>query len=134
MTKEPPPPAFSGWTGSGRALGKPADSENMSWTLTATALATPRSGFCSYTSRKMMPAASIEIAIGMKTSSLNAVPQRMRSVSTANIRPSAVETAGATTTQTALFLTAVRMVSSVKISTKLSRPAKLSPDLSKKDR
>lgn len=63
-----------------------------------------------------MPAASIEIAIGMKTISLNAVPQRTRSVSTAKIRPSAVETVSATTTQIALFLTAVRMLSSVKIS------------------
>lgn len=64
----------------------------------------------------MMPDASIEIAIGMKTTSLNAVPQRTRSVSTAKIRPSAVATVGATTTQIALFLTAVRMVSSVNIS------------------
>ena len=38
-----------------------------------------------------MPAASIEIAIGMKTTSLNAVPQRTRSVSTAKISPSAVD-------------------------------------------
>lgn len=85
----------------------------MSCTPTHTALATPRSGAASYTSRKMMPAASMEIAIGMKTTSLNAVPQRMRSVSTAKISPSAVEIVGANTTQIALFLTAVRMVSSV---------------------
>ena len=117
VTNAPPPPALSGWTGNGRAPGKPDDSANVSCTPTHTALATPRSGSCSYTSRKMMPAASIEIAIGMKTSSLNAVPQRTRSVRTAKIRPSAVETVGATTTQIALFLTAVRMVSSVKIST-----------------
>ena len=51
-----------------------------------------------------MPAASIEIAIGMKTISLNAVPQRTRSVSTAKISPSAVATVGATTTQMTLFL------------------------------
>lgn len=55
----------------------------------------------------------MEIAIGMKTTSLNAVPQRIRSVSTAKISPRAVETVGASTTQIALFLTAVRMVSSV---------------------
>ncbi len=83
---------------------------------TQTAFATPRSGFCSYTSRKMMPAASIEIAIGMKTTSLNAVPQRTRSVSTAKIRPRAVARAGATTTQTTLFFRAVRIRSSVKTS------------------
>lgn len=85
----------------------------MSCTPTQTALATPRSGASSYTSRKMIPAASMEIAIGMKTTSLNAVPHRMRSVSTAKIRPSAVETVGARTTQIRLFLTAVRIVSSV---------------------
>lgn len=61
----------------------------------------------------MMPAASIEIAIGMKTISLNAVPQRTRSVSTAKIRPSAVAIVGANTTQMTLFLRAVRMPSSV---------------------
>lgn len=94
-------------------MGNPVDSANVSCTPTHTALATPRSGAWSYTSRKMMPAASIEIAIGMKTISLNAVPQRMRSVSTAKIRPRTVETVGARTTQIALFLTAVRMVSSV---------------------
>ncbi len=47
VTKEPPPPAFSGWTGSGCALGKPDDWANVSCTPTATALATPRSGACS---------------------------------------------------------------------------------------
>lgn len=113
VTKEPPPPAFSGWTGSGCAFGKPEDAAKVSCTPTATALATPRSGAWSYTSRKMMPAASIDIAIGMKTISLNAVPHRMRSVSTAKISPSAVATVGANTTQIALFRTAVRMVSSV---------------------
>ncbi len=64
----------------------------------------------------MMPAASIEIAIGMKTSSLNAVPQRTRSVSTAKIRPRAVAVAGANTTQSAVFFRAVRIVSSLRIS------------------
>lgn len=61
----------------------------------------------------MMPAASIEIAIGMKTTSLNAVPQRTRSVSTAKIRPRAVATVGAKITQMMLFFRAVRMPSSV---------------------
>ncbi len=64
----------------------------------------------------MMPAASIEIAIGMNTSSLNAVPQRTRSVSTAKTRPRAVAVAGASTTHTAVFRTAVRMASSRRIS------------------
>jgi hypothetical protein len=79
----------------------------------ATALAAPRLGSCSYTSRKMMPAASIEIAIGMKTISLNAVPQRTRSVSTAKIRPSPVTNAGATSTQIRLLRNAVRVSGSV---------------------
>ena len=52
----------------------------------------------------------------MKTISLNAVPQRIRSVSTAKISPSAVDTVGATTTQMTLFRSAVRMASSENIS------------------
>lgn len=87
----------------------------MSWTPTHTALATPRSGAWSYTSRKMIPAASIEIAIGMNTTSLKAVPQRIRSVSTAKTSPSTVDTVGATTTQMTLFRNAVRMPSSENI-------------------
>lgn len=63
-----------------------------------------------------MPAASMEMAIGMKTTSLNAVPQRIRSVSTAKIRPSPVAATGATTTQIALFLMAMRVWWSVKTS------------------
>lgn len=61
-----------------------------------------------------MPEASIEMAIGMKTTSLNAVPQRTRSVSTAKTRPRAVATVGASTTQIRLLASAVRMESSVK--------------------
>lgn len=64
----------------------------------------------------MMPAASIEIAIGMNTSSLNAVPQRTRSVSTAKISPRAVAVAGASTTHSAVFRSAVRIVPSRSIS------------------
>lgn len=64
----------------------------------------------------MMPAASIEIAIGMNTSSLNAVPQRTRSVSTAKIRPRAVAVVGASTTHSAVFFSAVRIVGSCTIS------------------
>lgn len=59
----------------------------------------------------------MEIAIGMKTTSLNAVPQRTRSVSTAKIRPSAVTRAGATATQIAVLRTAVSVDSLVKMST-----------------
>ena len=62
-----------------------------------------------------MPAASIEIAIGMKTTSLNAVPQRTRSVSTAKIRPSAVDHGRGDHDPDRVVLTAVRMPSSVKI-------------------
>lgn len=61
-----------------------------------------------------MPEASIEMAIGMKTTSLNAVPQRTRSVSTAKTRPRAVATVGASATQIRLLASAVRMESSVK--------------------
>ncbi len=102
--------------GRGCAPGNADVPAKVSCTDTHTALATPRSGSCSYTSRKMIPAASIEMAIGMKTTSLNAVPQRTRSVSTAKISPSAVATDGATTTQMTLFFRAVRMRSSVKTS------------------
>lgn len=51
----------------------------------------------------MMPAARKEIAIGMNISSLNAVFQRIFSVSTASTRPSPVSSAGANTTQIALL-------------------------------
>lgn len=64
----------------------------------------------------MMPAASIEMAIGMKTISLKAVPQRTRSVSTAKSSPSAVAVTGASTTQIAVLPSAVRIVSSRRIS------------------
>jgi hypothetical protein len=49
----------------------------------------------------------------MKTSVLNAVDQRIRSVSTAKIRPIAVTKAGTTASQIALFLIAVLSVSVV---------------------
>lgn len=109
-------PPFSGRSGDcrpGWAFGNADDSAKVSCTPTQTAFATPLFGSWSYTSRKMIPAASIEIAIGMKTTSLNAVPQRTRSVRTAKTRPSAVATVGANTTQMTLFLRAVRMPSSV---------------------
>jgi hypothetical protein len=57
--------------------------------------------------RHVTPVASAEIAIGRKTTSLNATAQRTRSVSTAKIRPIAVTNAGTTATQMKLFLIAV---------------------------
>jgi hypothetical protein len=63
-----------------------------------------------------MPAAKAEIAIGMKTTVLNATAQRTRSVSTAKMSPIAVTKAGTTATQIALFFTAVSRMSLVKIS------------------
>ena len=64
--------------------------------------------------RQITPAAKSEIAIGMKTAVLNATAQRIRSVRTAKMRPSAVMNAGTTATQIALFLIAVRSVESLK--------------------
>ena len=66
--------------------------------------------------RQLIPAAKSEIAIGMKTSSLKAVAQLTRSVSTAKIRPSAVTNAGTTATQMRLLVTDFSSVSLVKIS------------------
>lgn len=69
----------------------------MSYTPTTTALTTPRFDASSYTSRKMMRENS-EIAIGMNSTSRNAVAHLMRSVSTARTRPMPVKAARATTT------------------------------------
>ena len=60
--------------------------------------------------RHVTPVANAEIAIGRKTTVLNATDQRTRSVSTAKIRPIAVTNAGTTATQIALFLIAVTSV------------------------
>ena len=57
----------------------------------------------------MTPEARKETAIGMKTTSLNAVAQRMRSVSTAKISPATVTTMGATTTHTTLLRSATNV-------------------------
>ena len=64
--------------------------------------------------RQVTPVANAEIAIGRKTTVLNATDQRTRSVSTAKIRPIAVTSAGTTATQIALFLIAVVSVEVVK--------------------
>jgi hypothetical protein len=63
----------------------------------------------------VIPAAKAEIAIGMNTAVLNATDQLTRSVNTAKMRPIAVTNAGTTSTQIALFLTAVKRTSLVKI-------------------
>ena len=65
----------------------------------------------------MTPAASIEIAIGMKMISLKAVFHFNFCSSTAKIRPSAVHRAGATSTQRMLLRMAVNVVSLVNIVT-----------------
>ena len=64
-----------------------------------------------YMTCQITPAAKSEIAIGMKTTVLNATAQRMRSVSTAKTSPIAVTSAGTTATQIALFLIAVARMS-----------------------
>ena len=64
--------------------------------------------------RQVTPAANAEIAIGMKTAVLNATDQPTRSVRTAKMSPMAVTSAGTTSTQIALFLTAVKRTSLVK--------------------
>ncbi len=78
------------------------------------ALTAPWFGSCWYMIRHVTPVANAEIAIGRKTTVLNATAQRTRSVSTANISPSAVTNAGTTATQIALFLIAVVSVEVVK--------------------
>ena len=60
--------------------------------------------------RHVTPVAKAEIAIGRKTTVLNATDQRMRSMRTAKISPIAVTKAGTTATQIALFLIAVTSV------------------------
>src|SRR5260370_26114572 len=71
------------------------------------AFTAPSPGSCWYMIRHVTPVAKAEIAIGRKTTVLNATAQRMRSVSTAKMRPIAVTSAGTTATQIALFLIAV---------------------------
>ena len=71
------------------------------------ALIAPWLGSCWYMIRHVTPVANADIAIGRKTTVLNATLQRTRSVSTAKTRPIAVTSAGTTATQIALFLIAV---------------------------
>src|SRR5436305_1188791 len=78
------------------------------------ALTAPRFGSCWYMIRHVTPVAKAEIAIGRKTTVLNATAQRTRSVSTAKMTPKDVTSAGTTATQIALFLIAVVSVEVVK--------------------
>ncbi len=64
-----------------------------------------------------MPEANSEIAMGMNSTSRNAVAHLIRSVSTARTSPSPVTATGATTTQITLFLNAVSVRRSVNVST-----------------
>ncbi len=59
--------------------------------------------------RQITPVAKRLIAIGMNTTVLKAVDQRMRSVSTAKTRPMKVTRTGKTITQTALLRMATRI-------------------------
>ena len=65
--------------------------------------------------RQITPAANSETAIGMKTTVRKASRQLTRSVSTAKISPIDVTSAGTTSTQIALFLSAVVIVGVEKI-------------------
>lgn len=86
-------------------------------TPTIAAFTTPSCGLSWNMPRKITPAASIEIAMGMKITSLNAVDHLMRSSSTANTRPRTVHVMGATITQMMLFRMAVNVESFVNIVT-----------------
>ena len=113
----PPSPRTTRTSGcDGRPCASTPVGSKVSWTTEIAALIAPRSGSCSYTSRQMTPAANSEIAIGMKTTVLKTTDQRIRSVSTAKTSPIAVISAGTTAIHSALFLSAVRIVSDVNIS------------------
>ena len=87
---------------------------NVSCTTFNVAFTVPSEGSVWSITRQITPAANSEIAIGMKTTVLNAVDQRIRSVSTAKISPMAVTNAGTIATHSTLFLIAVVSVSVVK--------------------
>ena len=110
------PPDVPPWRSSvdGCAAESTPDGETASFTTAIAALIVPWDGSFSYISRQMTPAAKSEIAIGMKTTTLNATEKRIRSRRTANTRPIAVTNAGTMRSQRKLFLIAVTSVSSVK--------------------
>ena len=99
----------------GLAAFSTPSSVKASRTTPIDAFSAPLSGLFSYMMCQITPAANSEIAIGMKTTVLNATDQLTRSVMTAKISPIAVTSAGTTPTQIALFLIAVSSVSLVKI-------------------
>ena len=94
----------------GLALDRTPGGVTASAKTLPSALIAPRLGSCWYMSRQVTPVANAEIAIGRKTTVLNATDQRMRSRRTAKISPMAVTKAGTTATQIALFLIAVTSV------------------------
>ena len=98
----------------GCAAERTPEGDTASFTTATAALIVPWLGSFSYIRRQMTPAAKSEIAIGMKTTTLNATENRMRSRRTANTRPIAVTNAGTMRSQRKLFLIAVTSVSSVK--------------------
>src|SRR5205807_2541441 len=104
-TRLPPEDTSVGVDGS--ALGRIPGEETMPLTDFPSALMAPWCGSCWYMIRHVTPVANAEIAIGRKTTVLNATDQRTRSVRTAKISPKAVTNAGTTATQMALFLIAV---------------------------
>ena len=112
-TSAPPPFACSAGIEGDAVESTPAGLKTPSTDLLS-ALIAPRFGSCWYMRRQVTPVAKAEIAIGRKTTVLNATAQRMRSVSTAKMSPIAVTSAGTTATQMALFLIAVVSVDVVK--------------------
>jgi hypothetical protein len=78
------------------------------------AFTAPWLGSLMYITCQITPVAKREIAMGMNTTVLNATDQRIRSVRTANTRPIAVTSAGATRIQIALFLIAFTRMFEVK--------------------
>ena len=109
-----PPPASVRSSVDGCASGR-TPGEKASSTAAITAFTAPTSGSFWSITRQMTPEANSEMAMGMKTAVLNATDQRIRSVSTAYMRPNTVTSAGTTAIQSALFRIAVTRMSVVKI-------------------
>jgi hypothetical protein len=95
----------------GCASGRAPGGSTASAITPIEALTAPMSGSFSSITRQITPAANSEIAIGMKTTVLNATDQRTRSRSTANTSPIAVTSAGTIASHRTLFLIAVVSVS-----------------------
>src|SRR6476660_8653822 len=106
LSRSPPPCGCSGDV-EGSALERTPGGVTASETTRPSALIAPVSGFWSYRIRQVTPVAKAEMAMGRKTTVLNASDQRIRSVRTAKMSPIAATNAGTTATQIALFLIAV---------------------------